>query len=58
MHQVFGKCPVCGEELIVTRLECRACGTDISGQFSVGRLTRLSSDDIEFVETFVKNRAT
>ena len=56
MHPVFGKCPVCGQELIVTRLECRACGTDISGQFAVGRLARLSSDDMQFVETFIKNR--
>ena len=56
MHPVFGKCPICGQEMIVTRLECRSCGTDISGQFSVGRLNRLSSDDLEFVETFIKNR--
>lgn len=56
MHPVFGKCPVCGEELIVSRLECRACGTDINGQFTIGRLSRLDSDEIEFVETFIKDR--
>lgn len=56
MHPVFGKCPVCGEELVVTRLECRACGTDIGGQFSVGRLVRFQPEDIDFVETFIKNR--
>jgi hypothetical protein len=56
MNQLFGKCPVCGEELIVTKLECRTCGTDIGGQFAMGRLTRLSADEIKFVEIFVKNR--
>jgi hypothetical protein len=56
MHPIFSKCPVCGEELIATRLECRACGTDIGGQFSVGGLARLSAEDIQFVEMFVKNR--
>ncbi len=56
MHPVFGKCPVCGQELIVTRLECRTCGTEIGGQFSVGRLARLNAEDIEFVEMFIKNR--
>ena len=56
MNQLFGKCPVCGEELTVTKLECRTCGTDIGGQFSVGRLARLSADEIKFIETFVKNR--
>jgi hypothetical protein len=58
MHPVFGKCPVCGEEMIVTRLECRACGTDVGGQFSVGRVARLDSEQIQFVETFIKNRVT
>jgi hypothetical protein len=56
MNPLFGKCPVCGEELTVTKLECRTCGTDIGGQFTVGRLARLSADEIKFIEMFVKNR--
>lgn len=56
MNPVFGKCPVCGQELVVTHLECRACGTDIGGQFSVGRLAVLDADQVQFVETFIKNR--
>ncbi len=56
MHPIFSKCPVCGQELIATRLECRICGTDIGGQFSVGRLSRIHPDDVEFVELFIKNR--
>ncbi len=56
MHPVFGKCPVCGEELTVTRLECRTCGTDIGGQFTIGRLARLDSEQMQFVETFIKTR--
>lgn len=55
-HQVFGKCPVCGEELIVTKMECRTCGTDIGGQFSIGRMAQFGADQIQFVETFIKNR--
>ncbi len=56
MNSIFGKCPVCGEELIVTRLECRSCGTDIGGQFTIGRLARLDSEQMQFVETFIRNR--
>jgi len=56
MNPVFGKCPICGEELTVTRLECRSCGTDIGGQFTVGKLAVLSADDVRFVEMFIKNR--
>ncbi len=56
MYPVFGKCPVCGQDLIVSKLECRSCGTEIGGQFSIGRLARLGTQDIDFVETFIKNR--
>ena len=28
MHPVVGQCPVCGDELTVTRLHCRACDTN------------------------------
>lgn len=56
MNPVFGKCPVCGKELIVTRLECRSCGTDIGGQFSVSGLAQLDANQIQFIETFIKNR--
>ncbi len=56
MNQVFGKCPVCGKELIVTKLECRSCGTDIGGQFTIGRMAQFDADQIQFVETFIKNR--
>ena len=58
MYPVFGKCPVCGEGMIVTRLECRSCGTDVGGQFTVGRLARLDSEQVQFVEMFIKNRVT
>ncbi|MCL4395284.1 MAG: DUF2089 domain-containing protein [Chloroflexi bacterium] len=56
MNNLIGKCPICGEELVVTRLECRSCGTDIGGQFSIDRLSRLGAEDIQFVELFIKNR--
>ena len=56
MNQVFGKCPVCGKELIVTKMECRSCGTDIGGQFAIGRISQFDADQIQFVETFIKNR--
>ncbi len=56
VNQVFGKCPVCGKELVVTHLECRSCGTDIGGQFTIGRLSLFTADEIQFVETFIKNR--
>jgi hypothetical protein len=53
---VIRRCPVCGEDLTVTRLHCRACDTAIEGRFALGRLGRLSSEQLGFVETFLKNR--
>ncbi len=36
MNVIPSKCPVCGGELIVTRLHCPACETSLEGSFSVG----------------------
>jgi len=56
MPEVLGQCPVCGEELRVTRLACPSCQTAIEGNFTLGRLLRLSPDQQAFLEVFVKNR--
>ncbi len=53
---VLGRCPVCGEELSVTRLDCGTCDTRIEGRFQLGRFQRLSADQLGFVEVFIKNR--
>ena len=54
MHQVIGKCPVCGEELTVTRLHCRSCDTALEGHFNLGKFYRLAPEQLHFVETFIK----
>jgi len=56
MPDVLGQCPVCGDELRVMRLACPTCQTAIEGNFSLGRLQRLSPDQLGFLEVFVKNR--
>ncbi len=53
MYPIIGQCPVCGGELAVTRLHCDTCSTTIAGRFLLGRLARLSPEQIAFVETFV-----
>lgn len=56
MPDVLGRCPFCGEELQVARLQCPGCHTAIEGSFSLGRFQRLSPDQLGFLEAFVKNR--
>lgn len=53
---VIGKCPVCGDELKVTRLRCRRCDTSIEGEFSLCKFSRLSREQRQFIEVFIKCR--
>ena len=54
MNPVIGRCPICSENLEVTRLHCRSCDTELSGHFALGRLYHLRPDQLAFVETFIK----
>ncbi len=54
MNPVIGQCPICGSNLHVTRLNCRNCDTTIDGHFTLGRLYQLSSEQLDFVEVFLK----
>lgn len=48
------ECPVCHDNLMVTRMACRNCGTTLEGRFSLGRLFLLSTEQRHFVEIFVR----
>ncbi len=56
MPDVLGRCPFCGDELQVVRLQCPSCHTAIEGSFTLGRFQRLSPEQISFLEVFIKNR--
>lgn len=56
MPAVLGRCPVCGEDLRVTRLQCGTCHTAIEGSFSLGPFQRLTPEQLGFLAVFVKNR--
>lgn len=58
MHAVIGRCPICHDELGVTRLHCESCGTTLEGSFSLGPLQRLSQEQIQFVEAFIRARGS
>src|ERR671939_112531 len=55
-NPVIAKCPICSEQLAVARLECSACGTRIEGSFMLGRFHRLTPEQLDFLETFIKAR--
>jgi hypothetical protein len=58
MYQVIGACPICGNEMHVTRLHCAHCDSAIEGAFSLGGFYRLSREQMQFVDTFLKNRGS
>jgi hypothetical protein len=58
MHPVIGRCPICHDELSVTRLHCRSCGTTVEGEFNLGPLQRLSQEQVRFIEAFIRARGS
>lgn len=55
-HSAPTSCPVCQQPLAIVRLGCEGCGTAIEGRFSMGRLGRLSREQLDFVEVFLHAR--
>ena len=55
MHPIPHACPVCGGALLVTHLACRECDTRLEGRFQSGAFSRLTEEQLAFVELFVRN---
>ena len=55
MYPVPTECPVCHDDLLVTRLVCRNCGTALEGRFTMGRLLQLTPEQLHFVEVFLRS---
>ena len=57
-REVIAKCPVCSEELAITRLHCQHCDIEITGNFKLSRLNYLNKEQLQFVEVFLKNQGS
>jgi hypothetical protein len=58
MHQVISQCPVCSQKLNVQKLKCQSCKTVIENDFKLSRFDYLTSEQLYFVETFIKCRGS
>ena len=58
MYKVLSKCPVCNQNLKVIRLKCARCSTTIENEFSLSKFDYLTSQQLYFIETFVKCRGS
>jgi hypothetical protein len=54
MKAALTRCPVCQNELTITRLHCEACDTTLEGRFTGGPFAHLSKEQMDFIETFVR----
>jgi len=52
-QHIIGHCPVCKEELVVTKLTCRHCGLELSNDFTLNKFSFLTEEELEFVELFI-----
>jgi hypothetical protein len=53
--EVISHCPICDNELTITRLHCDKCQIEINGAFSLSKLNLLTKEQLNFVEVFLKN---
>lgn len=54
--EAIGRCPICNHEMSVTKLHCNYCETTIEGNFSLCKFCKLTDEQKNFVEVFIKNR--
>ena len=50
------QCPVCNHEMKISELTCTYCPTKIEGEFSPCKFCRLPSEQLIFMEAFIKCR--
>lgn len=54
MQTLPSRCPLCGGEIVVTRMHCQECDSAIEGRFVAGPFERLTAEQLSFVETFIR----
>jgi hypothetical protein len=52
--ELVAQCPRCSEKLIATRLSCNNCELELNGDFPLSKFDYLSTDEIDFIESFLK----
>jgi len=56
MYPIINECPVCETELHAVKLKCSSCHTTIENTFRFSKFSRLSKEQLHFIELFLINR--
>lgn len=54
MNNALTRCPVCQNELTITRLHCESCDTSLEGRFSGGLFAHLTHDQMDYILAFIR----
>lgn len=55
MENIFiGHCPRCNNKLIATRLTCKECNIELTGDFKLSEFEYLSREELDFILLFLK----
>ncbi|AOT71423.1 DUF2089 domain-containing protein [Geosporobacter ferrireducens] len=57
-YKAPSQCPICENELIITGMSCSRCKTNIEGQFTGCKFCKISQEQLEFIEVFIKCRGS
>ena len=55
-HRPPAGCPVCGERLLLTRLGCSECGTELAGAFQPCEFCALGAEERNVLRVFLASR--
>ena len=55
-YKILSKCPVYNSNLTAVRLKCKKCNTIIENDFELSKFSYLNSEQLNFLEVFVKCR--
>ncbi len=56
LYHAPADCPVCGDDLIVTRKGCRTCGTELAGEFESCVYCGLETSELDLLRVFLSSR--
>ena len=55
-HRAPSDCPVCGDQLAVTRLGCASCGSELAGVFASCDFCALNASELDMLRVFLTSR--
>jgi hypothetical protein len=54
MNTALTRCPICQNELTITKLHCESCDTSLEGRFIGGPFAHMTPEQMEFIMTFIR----